>query len=236
MNQSSFCDSLINTMIENPKIWIVIPVYNQPERLLSTVEKAQKYGTVVVVDDCSLVPVDLAQLKNVFLLRHIINRGQGAALQTGTDFAVEKGADIVVHLDADGQHNPDEIPKMIEPLISERVDIVFGSRFIDQANIQVPWTKKWFIHRPAIYFHNLWFGSNLTDVHNGFRALSVSACQKIKITQDRFAHPTQILEQVIKHELKYVEASIVVSYYGYGQNFFDGFKIISDMLIRWLSK
>ena len=223
-------------MLENPSIWVVIPVFNQPERLLETVEKAKKYGQIVLVDDCSAVPIDTSKLKNVYLLRHVVNRGQGAALQTGTDFAVAKGADIVVHLDADGQHDPNEIPKMIEPLIHERVDVVFGSRFIDNASVQIPWSKKWFILKPVIYLHNLWFGSNLTDVHNGFRALSVEACKKIKITQDRYAHPTQILQQVIDNDLRYVEASIVVSYYGYGQNIFDGFKIISDMLVRWLSQ
>ncbi len=216
-------------------VWIVIPVYNQPERFLLTVNKAKQYGQVVVIDDFSKKPIMLDNLENVTVVRHCVNRGQGAALQTGTDFALKHGAEYIVHLDADGQHDPDAIPKIIEPLLNNKADVVFGSRFLLQKNLEVPWTKKWFILKPAIWLHNFWFKAKLTDIHNGYRAFNRLAGSKIKITQDRQAHPTQILQQVIKQKLVYVEVPIVVSYYEYGQNVTDGFKIIKDILIRWLS-
>lgn len=217
-------------------VWIVIPVFNQPERFFLTVNKAKEYGHVVVIDDCSKTQVKVNDWPEVRVVRHCLNRGQGAALQTGTDFALKNGADYIVHLDADGQHDPDDIPRLLKPLFEAKADVVFGSRFLDNTKVEVPWTKKWFILKPAIYLHNLWFKAKLTDVHNGYRALNHLSATKIKITQDRQAHPTQILQQVISYGLNYQEVAIIVNYYEYGQNLGDGFKILKDILIRWLSK
>jgi len=216
-------------MLDNESIWVVIPVFNHPARLLETVEKAQQYGQVVVVDDCSAEPVVINDLNGASLLRHVVNRGQGAALQTGTDYAVAHGATIVVHLDADGQHDPNEIPKMIEPLVSGRVDVVFGSRFIDQANIQVPWTKKWFILKPAIFFHNLLLGVNLTDAHNGFRAMNRKALSIIHLKQDRYSHASEIVAEIAKSGLKYQEVPVTIIYNRFGQGFKGGFEILLDL-------
>ena len=109
----------------------VVPVYNEkPEVLTSVLNDLKKYVTdIVVVDDGSSFPID-CHLPAVKFLRHQINRGQGAALQTGTDWAVAYGADIILHFDADGQHCAADIPDLIRPLINNQADFVFGSRFL----------------------------------------------------------------------------------------------------------
>jgi glycosyltransferase involved in cell wall biosynthesis len=217
------------------KIWIIIPVYKRTSQFLSVVNQAKKYGQVIVIDDCCKQKIFKSELPDCVLLRHVVNRGQGAALQTGVDYALNHGADFFVHLDSDGQHNPADVPKMIAPLLNNQADVVFASRFLNKEKVNIPWTKKWFILKPAIWLHNYWLDCRLTDVHNGFRAMNRRAAKLIKISQDRQAHPTEILRQVIKHDLAYVEADIIVSYNEYGQNIFDGLKIISDILVRWLS-
>ena len=112
-------------------ITAVIPVYNESHQTLSSVlDKLKNYvDQIVVVDDGSTNKLKLTD-RQVISLYHQINRGQGAALQTGTDYAVGHGADIIVHFDGDGQHRAQDIPDLIRPILDGRADFVFGSRFL----------------------------------------------------------------------------------------------------------
>ena len=157
----------------NMKTFIIIPCYNESQHLVGVINNVREYGQVVVVDDGSSDnSYQVAQSQGVIVLKHIINRGQGATLETGNRYAFSHGADIVVHFDADGQHQADEIPKLIQPIINNEVDIVFGSRFL--SGNDTPLIKKWLILKPAIFFQNLMLGVRMTDAHNGFRAFSIS--------------------------------------------------------------
>ncbi len=125
------------------KIFVVIPAWNEAERIRPVLESliSLPYELVVVDDASSDDTYQIVSQYPVSLLRHRVNRGQGAALQTGNDYALSKGADIIVHFDADGQFLVEEIKDIIEPLINNQADIVFGSRFLAKKS-QMPWLKE----------------------------------------------------------------------------------------------
>ena len=223
-------------MIPN-NVWIIIPAYNEANNISRVLESLLKQTkNIVVIDDCSQdQTIALVKKYPVYLVKHQINRGQGAALQTGHDFALKKGAEIVVHFDADGQMQVKDIPKIIEPIIKEQVDVVFGSRFLG-AKSKIPWTKKYLILKPAIIFNWLMTGIKLSDVHNGFRALSAKALKKIRLQQDRMAHATEILELIRQADLKYTEVPVEIIYNQYGQGMVGGLKIIRDLILAKILK
>jgi len=200
------------------------------------IREVKRYGeVVVVVDGATDQSYWIAKNQNVKVLRHLINRGQGAALETGDLYALRHEADIVIHFDADAQHVAAEIPSLIQPIINGQADIVLGSRFLNKNN-QTPIIKKWLILKPAIVFQNLMYGTRLTDTHNGFRALSNKALKNIKITQDGMAHPSEISEQIIANNLKYIEIPVTIKYHEFGQGFLNGIKILRDLLFGKINK
>ncbi|MCX6740120.1 MAG: glycosyltransferase family 2 protein [Candidatus Parcubacteria bacterium] len=213
------------------KVWIVIPAYNEEKNISGVLSQLKEITpNIVVVDDCSTDnTAEIVKGLNVKLLKHFINRGQGAALQTGTEFALNQGAEIIVHFDGDGQMQVKDIAQIIAPIIAGQADIVFGSRSLDKKS-QTPWSKKYFIHYPAIIFNWLFTGIRLTDAHCGFRAVSKNAAEKITINQDGMAHATEILEQVRLNNLKYQEIPVEILYHNYGQRFGSGLRIIRDLL------
>ncbi len=217
-------------MLDNG-IWVIIPAYNEEKRIRYVLEELLIItSNIVVVNDCS---TDKTQsiLNNspVYSLNHLVNRGQGAALQTGTQFALDQGAEIIVHFDADGQMKINDISKVVKPLLNNEADIGLGSRFLDNKS-QVPWTKKYFILKPASFLNWLLTGLKLTDAHCGFRALTRQAAQKIDIQQDGMAHATEILDLIRLHNLNYQEVPVEIIYHEYGQKFLSGFKILRDLI------
>ena len=220
----------------NNQLTIIIPCFNEQETIAQVINGVKDFGRVAVVDDGSTdQSFERAQATGVKVLRHLINRGQGAALETGDRWALENGAETVVHFDSDGQHQAEEIPKLIEPIIKGEAEIVFGSRFLNK-NHKMPWLKKWLILKPAVKFQNLLLGTNLSDTHNGFRAASRRALEKIKITQDGMAHASEIVEQAVKANLKYVEVPVKIVYNDFGQGFGSGLKILRDLILGKVNK
>ncbi len=214
------------------KVFLVIPSYNEAQHIGAVLESLKKYDyKLVVVDDGSSDDtVQIARNLGVKVLNHEINRGQGAALYTGTQYALSQGADIIVHFDSDGQFLAEEINKVITPIVEGKVDIVFGSKFL-QAN-QIPWLKKFLIIKPAIWLNNLLTGLKLSDVHNGFRALNRRAAEKIEIRQDAMAHASEIVAQTKKWKLRYQEVPVTIIYHEFGQGFGGGLKILIDWFIK----
>jgi len=189
--------------------------------------------TIVVVDDGSSdATFDIARTFPVWVLRHPINCGQGAALQTGIDFALSQGAHAIVTFDADGQHDPNEIPRMLEPVLSGKADIALGSRFLERTT-NVPWTRRLLL-RAAILFTRLTNGLKLTDTHNGFRVFSRRAAETIRIRQPQMAHASEILDQIAKYRLSYVEVPVTIRYtaetLAKGQSSWDAFQITGHLL------
>ena len=216
-------------------IFIIIPTYNEGPMIGTVVKAAHKHGTVVVVDDGSTDDSgEQARSAGAVVLRHVINRGQGAALQTGTDYALAHGAEVVVHFDADGQMEAGDIARAVELLKKEGVEVVLGSRFLHLAN-EIPLTKK-LIHRAARLFNRTLTGMRLSDVHCGFRALRAHAAAQVRIHHDRMAHATEIEEQIGHLELSYKELPITVHYTEYSQGKAMAFtrhawQVIKDLII-----
>lgn len=191
----------------------VIPAYNEESRIEGAVRDAARFvDAVVVVDDCSRDRTfGRAFAAGAHVLRHIINRGQGAALQTATDYAIEKlDAEIIVHFDADGQMMAEEIPMMTEPIRKGEADVVLGSRFLGK-KANMPFSRRLTL-AAGLIFTRLLSGIKTTDTHNGFRALSREAVKKVRITLDRMAHASEILDLVQIHKLRYVERPVTIKY------------------------
>ena len=212
----------------------VIPAYNEEARIEEAIRDAKRFVTaVVVVDDCSRDKTGEVAIKaGAHLLRHVINRGQGAALQTATDYALRVlDADVIVHFDADGQMLGEEIARLVDPIMKGEADIVLGSRFL-RGGTSMPFIRKWLTLKPALIFTMLISGIRLTDTHNGFRALSRKTAEKLRITLDRMAHASEILDEIVVGRFRYVERPVTIRYtqetLKKGQSFMGGFKILAD--------
>src|SRR5918993_5635181 len=122
----------MSTPLNYGKVMVVVPAFNEQESISSVIGSLLSLGhEVIVVDDGSdnEIKSNLAGLP-VYLLRHKVNLGQGAALQTGIEFAIQKNADYIVTFDADGQHNTADIDKLLQPLVTRQAEISLGSRFL----------------------------------------------------------------------------------------------------------
>lgn len=224
--------------MENSSVFIVIPAYNEAAMIESVLQKllAANYFNIVVVDDCSQDQTgEIVKNFPVFYLRHIINRGQGAALRTGTQFALERGAEVIIHFDADGQMLVEDIPRFVE-LVAEGQDVVLGSRFLERGEaIKMPWHRKLLLMGAKV-FNFLILGVNYSDPQNGFRALSKQAAERLQWKNDRMAHCSEILRLIKIKNLPYKEIPVTINYSEYslkkGQSFKDVWKIIWDLFIN----
>ena len=219
-------------MQSNLSLFVVIPAYFEEKTIGQVIDDVRSYTrNIVVVDDASKDQTStIAKDHGAVVLRHLVNRGQGAALQTGNDYALKHGAEIIVHFDADGQHQAKNIPKVVEPLLREDVDVVLGSRFMYGGMSNIPVSKRLFILPVARWVNFGFTGLSLTDGHNGWRAMNRKAARLISITQDRMAHNTEIPYLIGKHKLSFKEVPVDVVYKEYGQGFGDGVKIVWDLV------
>lgn len=220
------------------KIICVIPAYNEEKTIVKVINEVKRYvDETVVVDDGSLDQTyNLAKMQGAAVLRHIINRGQGAALKTGTEYALNNGADIIVHFDADGQFLADDISNVVKPLKTGDAEVVFGSRFLKGGgvNSQMPFFKKNIIMPLAKLANKIFLGIEMTDPQSGFRAMSACAAGKISWRQDRMAHCSEILFEATRAGLKIKEVPITIIYNHFGQRFSGGLKILKDLFLARL--
>lgn len=218
------------------KIFCIIPAYNEEKNISLVIDNLKKYNyQIVVIDDCSTDKTQqIAKNKGIIVLKHLINRGQGAALETGNQYALNQQADIVVHFDGDGQFLAEEISDLINPLINNQADIVFGSRFLSKKS-QMPLLKKKII-MPLARLVNQIIGVKSSDPQIGFRALNKRALEKIKIENDGMAHCSEILFKAHQLNLRIKEVPTTVIYQRFGNNFSGGLKIIKDLLIKKVLK
>lgn len=219
------------------KIFIIIPAYNEAKVIGKVIKdlKRNKYENIIVVDDHSKDDTSkAAEKEGAVVLKHIINRGQGAALKTGNLYAINQDAKIIVHFDADGQMLVSDIEKMIAPIIDKKADITLGSRFLGKAhNID---SGKKIMLKLARYVVYILYGLWLTDSQNGFRAMNLGAAKKIDITSDRMEHAGEILHEIKLKRLKYKEVPVTIKYTNYsmqkGQHWTKSFSLGTRMIIR----
>jgi glycosyltransferase involved in cell wall biosynthesis len=227
--------------MDKSTVFVIIPCYNEEASIVrQTVLPllAQAY-TVVLVDDGSqrdLFPL-LSDLPLVYL-RHAVNLGQGAALQTGMEFAKRGGAAYVVHFDADGQHAAGELDNLLEPLRRGIADVVLGSRFLrPEDQRQIPGLRRWVL-RVARTVNGLFTGMWLTDAHNGLRALNRPALEAVYLSENRQAHATEILYQIRRNRLRTVEVPSSIVYTAYskakGQSSMNAFSVLIDLILNKL--
>lgn len=220
---------------QNLNIFCIIPAYNEENNIDRVIREVKKYikNIVVVDDDSADKTIDIAQKhSDIIILKHAINRGQGASLETGNQYALEHNADIVVHFDADGQFLANEIQLLTEIIQKGEADIVFGSRFLDKEKINVPPLKRYILFPIAKLVNKLLIGHTLTDPQIGFRALSRNGLEKISIEQDRMAHASEIIAKTFQNNLRFKEVPVTVIYKEFGQGFGGGVKIIKELILN----
>lgn len=216
------------------KLMAVIPAYNTEEMVAEVVAAVRPLvDSVIVVDDGSRdATAGKARAAGALVVRHLVNRGQGAALQTGMDLALHLDADVIVHVDSDGQHPTHQIPQLVAPIIAGDADVVLGSRFLDNTS-NVPAGRRLLLKAGGI-FTRIMSGLSITDPHSGFRALSRAAAQKIKLRQDRMAHASEFLQLLSRHELRYREIPVTIRYTEYsmahGQSSWNAIRIVIDLI------
>lgn len=226
--------------MDKTKIFIIITAYNVAESIEEVVKdlKQKEYKNIVVVEDGSRdnsLEV-ISKIPDIIVLPHIINRGQGAALQTGQEYSIKHGAKYIVHFDGDGQHDSEQIEKAVRILEENNLEMCIGTRFGKEAErVNMPF-KKVLLLKLGIIF--TWFVSGivLTDTHNGFRVLTADAAKKIVITMDRFEHASEILDYLKLNKIKYKEIPVKISYTEYskmrGQKIWNSINIMFNTLLK----
>ncbi len=216
------------------EFFVIIPAHNEEERVVEVLTKVKKYtSNLVVVDDGSTDnTVKVATETGALVLKHLVNMGKGAALKTGCDFALQQGAERLVVIDADGQHEPEEIPNFLAALKDN--DIVYSYR---QAAETMPLVLKfgnWFINKTL----NILCQTNLKDSQCGYRAFTSEAYRKIRWTARDYYMETEMIIKASKNNLKYSQIPIKTIYGDKykGTTVIDGvkivFKIIGGKLLR----
>lgn len=227
-------------MLDPTNIWIVIPAFNEGEVIREVIgELYKQYKNIILVDDCSDDTTGSAAVESgAVVLRHPINLGQGAALQTGLRYAVSQGADYVVTFDADGQHRVEDIAVLLAVQKQTNADIVVGSRFLG-STLNLPPLKK-IVLKLAVQFTRFTSGLELTDAHNGLRLFTGHAAKAIKIHQNRMAHASEIIDQIQGLGLKIAEAPVTIIYTEYsirkGQKLSNAFNILAELFIGRITK
>jgi glycosyltransferase involved in cell wall biosynthesis len=219
-------------------IWIVIAAYNEDAVIAGVVRALVIEGyRVVVVDDGSRDnTAGRARRAGAVVVRHAINRGQGAALQSGLRYALRHDAQIIVTFDADGQHCPEDVTRLVSPILNGEAEIVLGSRLL-QHSASVPIARR-ILLRGAVVFTGLMSGARLTDAHNGLRAMSRRAAERVDLQLDRMAHASEIIDQLVLTRLPMIEVPVNVRYTPYsiekGQRAGHAARIIWDYLLsKW---
>jgi glycosyltransferase involved in cell wall biosynthesis len=223
-----------------PDLWVVIPAYNEATVIGTVVGGVRAlYPNVVVVDDhCDDDTAPVARSAGAKVVRHPINLGQGAALQTGIRYALENGAEYIVTFDADGQHRVEDIAVLLDTQRRTGADIVLGSRFLGSTT-DLP-AKRRAVLKLAVLYTRVTTGMKLTDAHNGMRLFTRQAAERIHITQNRMAHASEIIAQIRKLGLAVVEAPVTIVYTEYslrkGQKLGNAVNILTELFVARLNK
>jgi glycosyltransferase involved in cell wall biosynthesis len=221
-------------------IWVVVTAYNESSVIADVVMGIRAAGySVVLIDDASNDDTgERAFASGARVLRHPINLGQGAALQTGISYALRNEAQFIVTFDGDGQHRPQDIPFLIQALIKHRAEFALGSRFLGTA-LDLPPLRR-MVLRLAVLFTRLTTGLRVTDAHNGLRAMTRRGASAIRLRHNRMAHASEILDQIARSGLDYVEVPVTVVYTAYslqkGQRISNAVSILIDLLTRRLHR
>lgn len=211
------------------KIFAIIPAYNEEKRINKVIKETKKYvDNVIVVDDGSKDKTkDVAKKGKAVVLRHLVNLGKGAALKTGCDYAVKNKADIIIAIDADAQHDPNEIPKFLENI--KKYDVVLAYR---KPNKNMPLVLKfgnWFLNKTISFL----YGIKIKDSQCGYRAFTAKAYRKLRWKASDYSMESEMIAKIGKYKLSYTEVPIETIYSDKykGTTIIDGVKIAFNLLM-----
>ncbi|WP_447578953.1 glycosyltransferase family 2 protein [Achromobacter kerstersii] len=220
--------------------WVVIAAFNEGSVIRDVVAGLKvEWPNVVVVDDGSSdATAEEAGAAGAFVIQHPVNLGQGAALATGLQYCIEIGAEYIVNFDADGQHHVEDIQVLVDRASQPDVDVVIGSRFLGETRA-MPRSRKLML-KAAVLFTRITTGLKVTDAHNGLRCFTLEAAKQIKITQNRMAHASEILEEIARHKLRVAEVPVTITYTDYslakGQRLSNSINILLELFLGRLHK
>jgi len=224
-------------------VTIVIPAFNEAIAIESVVKGLREYGfeDIVIVDDGSFDNTyEVISSLNCIALRHQVNRGKGAAAQTGLDAAKLLGADVVVTMDGDGQHYPEDAKKLLETLQEQDCDVVIGSRLKGQSGLPL---MRRIMNIVGNWVTYLFYGVLVSDSQSGFRAYNRKALMAVNSNMDRYEFESDSLRQLKQADCVISEIPIKVQYTEHSltkynklsvpsQNLANGFKMLYRMIIR----
>lgn len=228
-------------MVDTSKVWIIIPALNE-ERYIGdviTAVRAEGYSNIVVINDGSTDnTANIAKENGAIVVSHSINRGPGAATQTGLDYVTSREGGMAITLDADGQHNPADIHKLVDALKKFKSDIIIGSRFLGE-NSHIPTIRRIFnlvANIVTFVLSSRW----VSDSQSGMKAFSERARKLLSIETNGYEFCTEIFMECKEHNLTITEVPISVTYtkesMNKGQNFATGLQTVGKLFLQALSK
>ena len=219
-------------------VWIVIPAYNEASVIADVVADVRAvFPNVVCVDDGGRDDTgDRAFAAGAHVVRHPVNLGQGAAIQTGVEYARSRpGAQFFATFDADGQHQVKDVVRMLDRLQTEDLDIVIGTRFADQPPDRMPMLKRLLLpivaklSRSSRQLH-------LTDAHNGLQVFNKTVADGLNLTMNGMSHASEFVSLIVENHWRIAEQPVQILYTDYsmskGQPLVNGVNIIVDGLLR----
>lgn len=219
------------------RTWVVIPMYNEATVVGDVIEGLlPNFPHVVCIDDGSNDGSQrVARDAGAIVVQHPVNLGQGAALQTGIEYALlDPSTTEIVTFDADGQHRVEDAVAMVARIRSGESQVVLGSRFLDRRT-QVSKMKRLVLRVAAV--QSRWStGMALTDAHNGLRAFDAGTAAKIDLKQNRMAHASELIHQLADIKPCWVEHPVEIIYTDYskskGQSLLNSVNIVADLFFR----
>ena len=217
--------------------WLIVPCYNEGTVIFDVLTHAREtFPNIVGVNDGSADnSAEQIRAAGAHLVDHPVNLGQGAAIQTGVEYARKQpGAQYFVTFDADGQHQVKDVVRMIERLRTEPLDIIVGTRFAGQDNSQVPWIKR-AVLKTVVMLSPRTKKLGLTDAHNGLRAFNRKVAEEMNIRMNGMSHASEIVSMIEKHGWRVDEEPVDILYTEYsmskGQSLINGVNILADGLV-----
>ncbi|MBC8392312.1 MAG: glycosyltransferase family 2 protein [Deltaproteobacteria bacterium] len=202
-------------------IMVVMPAYNEAENLKDLLPRISKkimdfeIGVLVVDDGSDDETFQVATQADICVIRNPINRGGGAALRLGYDILKKAGARVCVTMDADGQHNPEEIEKLLLPILNDQYDFVIGSRILGNRE------KDNLLRFIGVYifgwFISLLLGEKITDPSNGFRAIKMNVMDSIRSYEDQY-HTSELIIEAVRNRVRIGEAPVTIQKRKYGKS------------------
>lgn len=222
---------------DNRDVWLVIPCFNEGSVIGEVIANAlQTFPNIVAVNDGSADnSAQAIHAAGAHLVNHPVNLGQGAALQTGIEYARQQpGAQYFVTFDADGQHQVKDVLRMLERLRSEPVDIITGTRFGGQDNAQIPWLKR-FVLKTVVLLSPATRKLGLSDAHNGLRVFNKVVADQMNLRMNGMSHASEIVQLMASNNWRVSEEPVDILYTEYsmskGQSLLNGVNILADGFI-----